>query len=72
MPTLRRATPVLVHFGASVRSIMVSLLQVKENGLTEDKKKYMLSDWVIVINQKELINNVSSCVKQTLNEKVTL
>lgn len=32
----------------------------------------MLSDWVIVINQKELINNVSSCVKQTLNEKVTL
>lgn len=38
MPTLRRATPVLVHFGASVRSIMVSLLQVKENGLTEDKK----------------------------------
>lgn len=72
MPALRRATPVLGQVGTHIHSIMVSLLQVKENGPAEDKKKYMLSDWVVVFNRKKLINDVSSCAKQILNQKVTL
>ena len=35
---LRRATPGLGQVGTHVHSIMVSLLQVKENGPAEDKK----------------------------------